>query len=71
LSAISWREQVNCQWNDDDEVRFVIEQHDELDMYSARSLEQQSMGRHVAPHGHIILISSQPGFFAFSLILRP
>jgi len=24
--AISWREQVNFQWNDD-EVRFVLDQH--------------------------------------------
>jgi hypothetical protein len=26
FSAISWREQVNIQW-DDDEVRFVLDQH--------------------------------------------
>ena len=26
FSAISWREQVNCQWNED-EVRFVLDQH--------------------------------------------
>jgi hypothetical protein len=26
FSAISWREQVNFQW-DDDEVRFVLDQH--------------------------------------------
>jgi hypothetical protein len=25
-STISWGEQVNCQW-DDDEVRFVLDQH--------------------------------------------
>jgi len=25
-SAISWREQVNCQWDDDD-VHFVLDQH--------------------------------------------
>jgi hypothetical protein len=29
-SAISWREQVNFQW-DDDEVRFVLDQHNEVD----------------------------------------
>jgi hypothetical protein len=28
--AISWREQVNFQW-DDDEIRFVLDQHAELD----------------------------------------
>jgi len=47
------------------EVRFVLDQHAELDFYSARLLKQQSAGRHVAPLGHIILIPSQP-VFAFS-----
>jgi hypothetical protein len=60
-SAILWREQVNFQW-DDDEVRFVLDQHAELDFYSASSLKQQSAGRHVTPLGHIILIPSQPVF---------
>ena len=59
--AISWREQVNFQW-DDDEVRFVLDQHAELYVYSASSLRQQSADRHVAPLGHIILIPSQPVF---------
>ena len=60
FSAISWREQVNFQWNDDT-VRFVLDQHAaELDLYSASSLKQQSAGRNVAPHWHIILIPSQP-----------
>ena len=54
FSAISWREQVNFQW-DDDEVHFVLDQHAELDFYSASSLKQQSEGRHVAALGHIIL----------------
>jgi hypothetical protein len=36
-------EQVNFQWDDDDdEVRFVLDQHTELDIYSASSLKQQS-----------------------------
>ena len=43
------------QWNDDD-VRFVLDQHTELDCYSASSLKQQSASRNVAPRGHIILI---------------
>jgi hypothetical protein len=30
FSAISWREQDDFQW-DDDEVRFVLDQHAELD----------------------------------------
>ena len=49
------------QWNDDD-VRFVLDQHAEFDFYSASSLKQQSASRHVAPLGHIILIPSQPVF---------
>ena len=38
---MSWREQINFQW-DDDEVCFVLDQHAELDFYSASSLKQQS-----------------------------
>jgi hypothetical protein len=44
------------------EFSFVLDQYAELDFYSASSLKQQSVGRHVAPLGHIILIPSQPGF---------
>ena len=47
--------------NDDDEVRFVLDQHAELDFYSSSSLKQ-STGRHAVPLGHIILIPSQPVF---------
>jgi hypothetical protein len=43
-------------------IIIFLDQHAELDFYSARSLKQQSMGRHVAPLGHIILIPSQPVF---------
>ena len=53
--------QLNFQW-DDDEVRFVLDQHAELDFFSASSLKQQSAGRHVALLGQIILIPSQPVF---------
>jgi len=52
-SAILWREQVNFQW-DDDEVRFVLDQHAELDFYSDISLKPQFVGRHVASLWHII-----------------
>jgi hypothetical protein len=45
-----------------DEVRFVLDQHVELDIFSASSLKQQSAGRYVAPLGHIILIPSRPVF---------
>jgi hypothetical protein len=58
---MSWREQVHFQWNDN-EVHFDLDQHAELEFYSASSLKQQSEGRHVAPLGHIILIPSQPVF---------
>ena len=61
FSAISWREQANFQW-DDDEIRFVLDQHAELDFYSASSLKQQSEDRHVVSLWHIILIPSQPVF---------
>ena len=47
------------------EIRFVLDQHAELDFHRASSLKQQSAGRHVAPLGHIILIPSQ-SVFAFS-----
>ena len=56
-----WREQFNFQWYDD-EVRFVLDQHTELDFYSASSVKQQSADRHVAPLRNIILIPSQPVF---------
>ena len=62
FAAISWREQVNnIQW-DDEEVRFVQDQHAKLDLYSASTLKQQSAARHVAPVWHIILIPNQPVF---------
>jgi hypothetical protein len=61
FSAISWREQVNFQW-DGDEVRFFLDQRAELDFHSASLLKEQSAGWHVAPLGHIILIPSQPVF---------
>jgi len=39
LSAISWRDQVNVQWDDDDDDddSFVLEQHDKLDFYCPSS----------------------------------
>ena len=38
----------------------------ELDLYSASSLKQQSIGSHVAPPGHIILIPRSQPVFALS-----
>ena len=66
FSALSWREQVNYQW-DDDEVRFVLDEHAKLDFHSASSLKQRSSGRHVVPRVHIIMIPSRP-VFALSLL---
>ena len=40
-------------------VRFVLDQEAELDFYSAISLKQQYLDRHVTPLVHIILIPSQ------------
>jgi hypothetical protein len=37
-SAIFQREQVNFQWDDDD-VRFVLDTHAELEFYSTSSLK--------------------------------
>ena len=69
---MSWREQVNFQCNDDD-VRFVVDQHTALNFYRAGSLKQKYAGRHVAPIGCIILIPIEPTnlcSFAFSLTQR-
>ena len=63
FNANSRREHVNFQWDDDDEVRFVLDQHSELDFYSASSLKQWSAGKHVTLLGHIILILSPFEFF--------
>ena len=60
FSYIMARRSVNFQW--DDEIRFVLDQHAGLGFDSASSLKQQFAGRHVAPLGHIILIPSQPVF---------
>jgi len=42
------------QRNDDDGIRCV--QQSQLNLYSSNSLKQQSVGRHVVPIEHIILI---------------
>ena len=58
FSAISWREQVNFQWDKDD-VRFVTHNTLSWIFIVASSLKQQSVGKHVAPLVHIILILNQ------------
>jgi hypothetical protein len=55
--AISWRV-TSYIWCNDADVRFALDQHAEFDLYSSYSLEQQSVGRHVAPLGHFIRIPS-------------
>ena len=58
-SAITWISYI--QWDYDD-VRFVLNQYSEFDFYSGSSFKQKSVGRHVAPLRHIIMIPSQPVF---------
>ena len=54
-SLTAGREQITIG-RDDDDVHFV------LDQYASKTLKKQSMGRHVAPLGHSILILSQTVF---------
>ena len=63
FSAIQWREQDNFQWDDDDDVQFVLNQHTYLEFYSASSLKQQSVDKHVIPLWHIIFRANQSLFF--------
>jgi hypothetical protein len=71
--AISAYHQLSCEFKPHswhcvldttlcDKVRFVPDQHAELDFIVLGSLKQQSVDRHVTPLGHIILILSQPVF---------
>jgi len=53
---------TSCIQSYGNEVRVVLDHHVLLDFYSAISLKQQSVGRHVTPLEHIILITSQPVF---------
>jgi hypothetical protein len=49
---------TSYNWGDDEYVHFVLDQSAELHLYSASSQKQQSVGRHVVIHGHIILTQS-------------
>ena len=51
--------QVKLQWDNADNVVFVLVQHALSDYYSINLLKQQSTGRHVTPPGHINLIPNQ------------
>jgi hypothetical protein len=55
FSALSWREQVTFWWDDYDFL-FVVDQHTESDFYSATSLKQQSVYRHVTPRDTLLWI---------------
>jgi len=46
---------VKRQASNDDDVRFVLDQHGWLDFYSTSLMKQF---RYVAPIGHVILIAS-------------
>ena len=54
--------------DDDDDVHFVLDQHAELDFYSARSPTQQSAGRHVAPLETHYPDSDPTRFYSYSLM---
>ena len=70
FSNCSWQEQVNFQW-DDDEVRFVLDQHAKLDFfYNASSLKQQSSDRHVTPSQTHYTDSDPTQYLLFLLMLR-
>ena len=52
FSAISWR-QVKYRYD----IRFLLDQHSQLDFYSASLMKQWSTDRHVVPNRNIILIA--------------
>jgi len=52
FSAISWQQQVKFRYD----IRFLLDQHSQLDFYSASLLKPWSTDRHVVPHRNIILI---------------
>ena len=59
---------IHCN---DDDVHFVLDQHAELDFYSASSLKQQSADRCISPLGHTRDPDSEPtSLCSFSLMLR-
>jgi hypothetical protein len=57
-----YHDENKVTFNDDNDVRFVLDQHAYLDLYSAGSLKQQSDSSHVAPILHIIPMPSRPVF---------
>ena len=64
LSAISWQQNLTF---DDDDVCYVqkkkkkkVDQHDNLDIYSAGPLKQHSTNKHVTSQGQIYHTDSEP-----------
>ena len=68
FSDISGREQAT--FDDDIDVRFVPDQHAELDFNSANSLKQQSVRRNVAPLKTHYPDSDPNRLSSFSLMLH-
>jgi hypothetical protein len=71
FSAISWREQVTVQWNDDD-VRLVLQVHQYalLDFYSAL-LKEQAVGRYVRKFQYLgVLCRSKAFVFCVAFFLN-
>jgi hypothetical protein len=60
FTLISCEKFIFDKIDDDDDICFELIQHVEFDFYSASSLKQQSIERHVSPLEHIILIQSEP-----------
>jgi hypothetical protein len=68
FSAMSCIERTIYSTWDDYDIRFVLDQHTELDFYYASSLKQQPTDRHVAPLRSNILVEKQQILILWSLV---
>ena len=68
ISAISWREQVHFQW-DDDEVGFVLDQHAELEFFSVTHWNN-SPRLDMSLHSETLFWFELTRFCSFSLMRR-
>ena len=57
-------------FDDDDDVHFVLDQHAELDFYSASSLKQQSAGKTCRSARTHYSDSETSSLYSYSLVLR-
>ena len=64
-SAISWREQVNFQW-DDDEFRFVLDQHTEVDFLLVLAHWNNSPRIYMSPYSDTLSWFRRQPLFALS-----